>query len=494
MKVALINARVSYSSVMPIGLLSIGTLLDRDGHRVRVIDDRYDDAAFIDHLTPLNPDIIGISFLTTEFQRANELIGLCRYAFPDSIICAGGHHVTALPERSLRELDIDFCVLSEGELTMEEICRETTADIKDKKISHIKGIAFLDGERFIRTGPRPFIPDLDALPIIDRGLLVGEPGWYFTLPGTIRGQLIERCATIMTSRGCPGNCYFCSSRGMWSNRVRYRSADNVLDEIELLIDTYGIKGLFFLDDTFTAKRKWLLDFCKKFKKRGIRLKWGCSARVSTINDEVLAAMKEIGCVQLDFGVESGCDTTLRTLRKGQNVRQIRKAFEAVHRNRMKCLACFIIGVPGETREEMDMTFQLAREINPDFALFSILTPLPGSPLYDMALENNWLPGHPDFGKDWSIRHSDMPVMNVEISKEELLRIRQKMEDHFFFRNYLYYLIPLARQPKFILQLIYQLFRAPKKYAGYLAGAKTRKFSGFIETIYYDYKEWMAKKL
>jgi radical SAM superfamily enzyme YgiQ (UPF0313 family) len=492
MRIALINARMSWSSVVPTGLLSIATVLKEDGHQVKVFDAYYPDDELLQRILIFQPNLAGISFMTTEYPRAKDIINGLRRTLKNISICAGGYHVSALPERSLKELPIDFVVISEGEKTMSEICKH---DLGSLDLQAIKGVAYLDDYgNFVKTQPREFISNLDDLPIIDRELLDGGMDWYLTLPGNIRGHLVERCTTIITSRGCPGNCLFCSSRAMWTNRVRQRSSDNVLEEIEYLHDRYGIKGLFFLDDTFTANKNWVIEFCNKWEKRGLKLTWGCSARVNTISDEMLASMKSIGCVQLDFGVESGNDKVLKTLHKGQNKQIILKAFDLVHKYGLNSLACFIIGNPGETEFQMLETLEVAKAIKPSFAIFSILTPLPGSPLYDMAIKNNWISGDEDFDMRWSIRHSEMPVMGIEISPKRLLEIRKKFEDKFFYTNYLHYAWPLIKHPKFILMLLFQVVRKLKKYMRLIIGKETRQFSGFIESIYYDYKEYSAQRI
>jgi radical SAM superfamily enzyme YgiQ (UPF0313 family) len=430
--------------------------------------------------------------MTTEYPRANAVIRGLRATMDKVVICAGGYHVSALPERSLRELPLDFVVFSEGERTMVEICRQ---DIRSLKLSDIKGVAYLgENADFLQTAPREFIDNLDDLPAIDRDLLDIGMDWYLTLPGTIRGHLVERCTTILTSRGCPGNCLFCSSRAMWTNKVRQRSPDNVLDEIVYLRDRYGIKGLFFLDDTFTANKVWVFDFCKKWKERGLKIIWGCSARVNTVSGEMLSAMKEIGCVQLDFGVESGNDSILRTLHKGQNKKMILDAFELIHKYKLKAAACFIIGNPGETEAQMLETLAVAKKIKPNFSIFSILTPLPGSPLYNMAIKKGWINENESFDMRWSIRHSDMPVMGIEVPPQRLLQLRKHMEDRFLYTNYFHYFKPLIFHPFFIMQLFYQVIRNPAKYIRYIFGKQSRRFSGFIEAVFYDYKEYSANKL
>jgi anaerobic magnesium-protoporphyrin IX monomethyl ester cyclase len=391
-----------------------------------------------------SPQVLGISLLTTEYPRAAGILSWSKRNLPDTKLSAGGYHVSALPERSLRELPLDVLVMSEGELTMRKLCR---AGFEQSTLPAIRGIAYIDEKaRFVRNLPREFIADLDSLPISDRELLDGGMAWYLTPPGNIRGQYLDRCTTMLTSRGCPGNCIFCSSRAMWTNKVRQRSPENVLDELESLIAKYGLMGLFFLDDTFTARKKWVLDFCRQWQGRGIKLTWGCSARVNTVDDEMLEAMKSTGCVQLDFGVESGNDEVLRRLHKGQNRRIIERAFRSVHRHGLRSLACFIIGNPGETGEQMMETLDVAKRIKPDFAVFSILTPLPGSPLYDIAITEGWITGNESFNIDWSIRHSEHPVMGIEHSPKELLKMRRKMEDAFFLSNYMNYLKGLIRNP------------------------------------------------
>ncbi len=491
MKICFINARNSSSSIIPTGLLSIATLLKKEGHEVSVFDRPMNDDILFHRIKKYNADMIGISFMTTEYNRAKIIIEWCRKNFKKKIIFAGGYHVSALPELSLRDLNLDFVVIGEGEITMLEICNKYSPDLD---LKNIKGIAYIKKNKFIKNLPRPFIENLDTLPVIDRELIDGGIEWYLTLPGNIRGHLIERCTTIITSRGCPGNCIFCSSRAMWSSHVRQRSVKNVIKEIDYLVNKYNIKGLFFLDDTFTYNKKWILKFCKEFSKKNYKIKWGCSSRVNTISDEILYSLKNAGCIQIDFGVESGSDKVLNFMRKGQNKKIIINAFNLIHKYKMKSLACFIIGSPGETKEEMEKTFEIAKKIKPNYAIFSILTPLPGSTLYDMALNNKWIKKNMEFGFSWSIRHSENPIMCIEYSAKELLKIREKMEDYFFIKNYLHYLIPLITKPFFIIQLLYMIFRSPIKYLKYLTGNKTRRFSGFIESIYYDYKDWKAKKI
>jgi anaerobic magnesium-protoporphyrin IX monomethyl ester cyclase len=496
LRIALISARMSWSSVVPTGLLSIGTLLRDDGHAVSVFDAYYGDDQLLQRLAGFKPDLIGVSFMTTEYPRAKSIINACRSRFKEAVICAGGYHVTALPERTLRDLALDFCVLSEGELTMQELCRHAVAELKEPAVLRsIQGLAFLDGGgACVVTPARPFIQDIDALPMIDRELLDGGMGWYLTLPGNIRGHLVPGCTTILTARGCPGNCLFCSSRAMWTSKLRQRSPGRVLDEIQWLQKQYGIRGLFFLDDTFTANKQWVLDFCAEWKRRGIQMTWGCSARVNTVNDDVLKSMKEIGCVQLDFGVESGNDTVLKRLHKGQTRDMIIRAFDLVHKYDLKSLACFIIGNPGESEREILETLDVAKAIRPDFAIFSILTPLPGSPLYAMAIENGWITGKEEFDTNWSIRHSEMPVMGIELSPAQLLQLRKRLEDQFFMTNYWHYLKPLLLHPAFILELLYQVARKPGKYLSILTGSRSRRFSGCVEAMYYDYKEYMAGRI
>lgn len=492
MKIALVNARNSWSSVVPTGLLSIATMLHAHSHEVRVFDAYYSDDELLKRLKQYRPDLAGTSFMTTEYQRASAILQRCRQELPGTILCAGGYHVSALPERSLRELPLDFLVLSEGETTMLEVA---SRDLKNKDLEGVKGVAYLDDSgKFVRNTPREFIPDLDSIPMIDRELLDGGMSWYLTLPGNIRGHFVERCTTILTSRGCPGNCIFCSSRAMWTNRLRQRSVTNVLSEVEFLLGRYCIKGLFFLDDTFTANKSWVLKFCREWQRRKISLTWGCSARVNTVDDEMVEAMKEAGCVQLDFGVESGNDEVLKSLHKGQNRRIIERAFESVHRHGLKSLACFIIGTPGETPEQMMETLEVAKCIRPDFAIFSILTPLPGSPLYDIAIEKGWITGQESFNIDWSIRHSEKPVMGVTVTPERLLQIRSKMEDAFFFTNYLGYAKPLLQNPSFVLGLLAQVLLEPTKYLQIMLGNRSRRFSGVVENLYYDYKRRMAQKI
>ncbi|MHC4544013.1 MAG: B12-binding domain-containing radical SAM protein [Planctomycetota bacterium] len=428
MKIALINPRIeTYSSSLPpLGLLCIGAVLEKENYDVRIFDPLPSDEEDIKKIIDFQPDIIGMSVLTTYVNRAKHIISTLKKQLKSSVLVIGGVHPTALAEESLDFFEADFVVIGEGEITMKELCSRLK---KIQSVETIKGIAFRKEGLIIKTSPREPIQDLDELPYPARHLIEFEK--YLFPPGVIRGFWSERCTSLMTSRGCPFQCIWCGTQTIFGHKVRRRSVDNVIGEIELLQRDYKIDSLWFVDDTFTLNKKWLLEFCNKLMERRINLKWGCQAHVTTINKEMVDAMKEAGLVQLDFGVESGSERVLRALKKGSTEKAIRNAFYITKKAGVRRMATFMFGNPGEEIEDIKKTFKLAKEIKPDFVSSFFLTPFPGTELMEIAKGKDWLSG-----EDYSVGGlKKEPMLEIYFSVQELRRIRRSFQRQFFWANF-----------------------------------------------------------
>jgi radical SAM superfamily enzyme YgiQ (UPF0313 family) len=207
---------------------------------------------------------------------------------------------------------------------------------------------------------------------------------FYTEPhdSFIRGMIISG-SVVFTSRGCPYRCAFCSSRNVFGKSVRCRSAKNVVDEIEFLVNNYGIDGFYILDDTFTVIKKHVINICNELKRRKLDLIWGCETRVNLINTNILRIMKDSGCVQIDFGVESGSQKILNILQKDITIRQIKRAFNLCHKLGIRTYANFMINNPQETFEDIEKTRKLAKTIKPTYSDVWITTPFPGTKLEEM---------------------------------------------------------------------------------------------------------------
>jgi len=379
----------------PLGLLTLGTMLKRfTDHEVKICDECVDDIAESD-IDSFKPDLVGISITTPLMQRA---AAIAAHAKKRGITVAmGGPHVSAVPEQVLEESEADVAAVGEGDFIIGDICNQ-------KPWEEIDGIAYkVNGS--IRVNPRrPPIHDLDALPYPARNLLDiqkyhsdGELG--FPLP---RRESLMR---LFTSRGCQYRCGFCASYNVWGRSVRYRSAESVLDEINRIISDYGVRNFVFMDDFFTASLERVQKICEMILQQGLKVRWVCSSRINMPKD-ILQVMKQAGCSLISFGIESGSDKVLKSIRKGQSREQIFKTFQMTKEIGIRTKTTFIVGLPAEGEEDFEQTMKLLLKINPDYLWVSMFFPFPGTELYDTIKASN---NDFDFNKV-SYFHSNDPVV------------------------------------------------------------------------------------
>lgn len=345
---------------MPLGLLHIASYLREKG-----IDIQFLDLASVDESNWVFPsgDIFGISVCVSHDEILRKMARKIKDKYPNSIIVAGGPHASTCPEHILSSSDVDIAVKGEGEISFYEIA-------SGKNISDINGIFFKQGNAIISNPEREVISDIDSLPYPAWDLLNLEA--YNAIVSyhdvSIRG------ATIITARGCPFNCAFCGSPFLNKRVVRFHSVGYVLKEIEILVNKYGFKGLCFVDDVFTLDKKRLLEICDGLKKFAI--KWRCLARCDTVNFEMLKAMKDAGCTQVDFGIESGSQKILDVVNKKVTVEKQKDAVLMAKAAGLLPKVCIIIGLPGEDEESIAQTKEFLKEVNVK-CNFGFFVPLPG---------------------------------------------------------------------------------------------------------------------
>jgi len=492
MKVALIYFRENFTPAPPMGLVYLGTVLERAGYEVMVVDSFPGfNETNIEKVCAFNPDLIGISVLTTGHQIASKYTKILKDRLRDTLLCWGGVHPTSIPFDILAsEKEVDFVVVGEGEETILEVCNTLASSTGGRGLLDIKGVVFRDNGKIIDNGKREFVPDLDSLPIPNRGLLrTPRYSWYMSPPGIIRGQFLEGITTIYTSRGCPYNCIFCCSHETAGRKLRQRSVENVLEEIRYLWKDYSIKGLYFNDDTFGLDKDWTDEFCAALRKEKYKLVWGCQTRAHLVDKKFLSALKSAGCIQVDIGCESGSNKVLRNLQKGVTVEQIINAFQCAKEVGIDTYATFILGSPGETLGDVKKTEKVAKMIN-SRVNFLLMVPYPGSKMFEMAKENGWLIDKElHFSENWTNKQSENPVMEINFKSKDLLRMRAKLQNQFFWKNNLKIGLSFAYHPLYISRIFFILIRYPGIILAALSTAiKERKFSIFIETVYQKYNE------
>lgn len=390
MKIVLINPPREIPQIAdypPIGLLYIGAVADRQGHEIKIIDAAswsWDE--LINAVRDESPDMIGITCWTIERGQAFKTAHVCKQAAPEAKIVFGGPHATAFPEHMFIKAPADYVVLGEGEETFGELVEALSLSAS---VDHIAGLAYMGKEGLIRTAARPLIKDLDAIPLplhdqIDYSRYNGN----YDTP--------RKSAAIITSRGCPFQCIYCSSTVYWGNKLRKRSVDNVMTEIEKLYFKHGIRALLLFDDNLTIDRNRCIALSKALIDRDLDLIWAAEGSVG-VDEETLTWMHRAGCYRIDFGVESGSPQILKNINKAFKIEDAKRAFQLCKKIGIRPNAYLILGSPGETRKTVDETISLMAQIQPD-----VSTPraglwiLPNTRLYDLSVhqgvisERSWL--------------------------------------------------------------------------------------------------------
>lgn len=343
----------------------------------------------IKQLKNISTDIYGISCYTPEYYEVFNLAKKIRKINPKAKIIVGGIHPTLYPNELLEEekTPIDFEIIGEGEEILFELVKAIRN--KSKEISKIKGIVYIDKKtkKIIKTPLPPIQENLDEISFADYDQIDME---YYSnaSPYSIRGCFL-RSAYILATRGCPSTCTFCVAKKLrqyngGGKYTRVRSAKNLIKEIKHLYLKYKIDSFYFIDDLFTINQNNVKEFCHLLKKEKLNLLWGCSAKVSTLNEDLLKIMSKSGCIQIDFGVERGSDKALNDVKKGISTKTISEIFYICHKFHIRTFANFLVNLPNETKKDLNDIMSFARKIKPDITSINVFTPYPGTEIYDQS--------------------------------------------------------------------------------------------------------------
>lgn len=404
----------------PLGMLYVAATARINKHKVDVYDAGIDglERALL-FIKTKDYDVFAFSLYTTNLLDTYDFIDQIRKDGYKNIIVVGGPHATALPKQTMLECsNIDYLVYGEGEETFVELL-DVLGD--SKKIEDVKGVYYRDKGKILNTESRPYIENLDT---------IQTPAWdlvdkhKYPMDMVLRGKKV---ATIITSRGCPYNCDFCS-KAVFGTRYRRRSPENVVREIKFLKEVNKVDELYFVDDLFAFDRNWLNRFYEELGKEQINLPWKCLGRVDKLNFDDYKKMRQHGCYVIEFGIESGNNEILKDIHKNittkqavDAVREAKKAGLAVH-------TFWIFGHKLDTEETIKETVNLAMCINSDFVSFFVLVPFPGTKVYKYLPE--------DLRYHWdriSYYHKNTePISICNVSPKRLL----ELENYAFFRYFL----------------------------------------------------------
>ena len=359
----------------PIGLAYMAAVLEREGAEVEIIDAtvlKLSPGEVVNILLERKPDVVGVSAMTA----------ICNYAaqiaqkLPASILkVTGGPHPSGLPQ-DLVTRGFDVAVRGEGEMTMLDL-------VKGEPFEKIPGISFMRDGCIVHNPPRKPL-DPNTLPQPARHLLAsfGTKRPYF-----LTGTRYFPWAPLFTTRGCPYNCYYCNKQ-VYGRRFSHRSVENVTDEILTLINDHGVREFAVFDDCFNADLAWaekILDFIIS-SKLNIKLRFANGLRIENINKVFVGKLVRAGCIHVDYGIESGDEAILKKIPKNYTAETVRKAVLITRKAGIFTCGLFILGLLGDTKETMEKTIDFARELTLDAAFFSILTPYPGTQLWNMVQE------------------------------------------------------------------------------------------------------------
>lgn len=415
----------------PLGLAMVAAVLEENGHSIKILD--LPTAMFSENSLSMaihheKPDIVGITAVTPTINSAVSVAKKIKEIDSDIPIVLGGAHATILPEETLKNApEIDMIVRGEGEQTTLELIKVLEENPSD--VSKVLGVTYREGVS-IRSNPaRPPILDLDALPFPAFHLLPVIGKYRLHPPFGRRSPVMP----IITSRGCPYRCIFCS-KSVCGKNYRSNSPSYVVDEIRFLNEKFGVNEIKFYDDVFTLDKKRVIAICKLLKEQGIDIPWTCETRVNLVDSKLLRIMKDSGCYMIAYGVESGNQGVLNSLKKDITLKQVTEAFKLTHDVGIGTVAYFMLGSPEETSETIDETVEFAKKIDPDFAQFSITTPYPGTELYNLAVEEGYMPEKWEEYMYADLKSVDIPGFGTKtLSGEELRDWNKKAYASFYLR-------------------------------------------------------------
>ena len=401
---------------VPMGIAYLASALRQNGVTT-LYQDLHDDSWISVELLLRRerPDVVGISCFTLGRANAHQLATEARQVLPKARIVMGGPHATFFPEHVLANPAVDVVVLGEGEEAIVELVERFE---QGGDLTGIPGLALRSQGKVIYTEPRRRTEDLDGLAFpaydsFDLSLYKSPeiPKQYRSLTGT----------HILSSRGCPFHCGFCSVNRFFEGRWARRSPGNVADELEHLIEDLHVHHIYFSDDLFTLDRQRVLDLCREIIDRKLHFVWMAETRVDLVDEELLVWMNKAGCYRIYYGVESGSPRVLKAANKGFTAEHVRRAFALTHDAGMEPCCFLMVGNPGENAETIDETIELIREIRPATRpILGINTLLPASPQYERAKEmglisdNYWLEDGPP------------PPYTVELSVDDLIYLQIRL--------------------------------------------------------------------
>ena len=403
---------------VPIGLAYVASALEKSDYEVQVLDNYLLEKPMEEVkaiFAKLNPKIVGITCSSVTYSRVIETAKAVKETVSSCRVVVGGWHASYEPETLLRNPEVDYVIMGEGERAMVQLASFLLKGEKTCELSKIAGLAYMHDGKILQN-PRRFIANMDEIPF---------PAWHL-LPMNHYNRVIEYLNVkpvdnMSIARGCPFNCAFCETTGLMGKTCRTFSPQRVIDEIKYLMANFGTKGIYFINDNFTIKKKETIELCHLMKQNKLELEWVCDTRADLLSNEILQEMHEAGCKTVWFGVESGSPRILEKINKGVTIEQTEKAFKMCRDHGVLTACSFLLGIPGETVDDMKASFKFARKLDPDFCRWNIYIAVPGSPMYDEVIQNKLY----DVIEDYAAY-----VKTADFDYSSLLKIQRQFQSNF----------------------------------------------------------------
>lgn len=407
---------------LPLG--GLAAWVRHSGFDVRLIDLHVEnvypkDAA--DRVREYDPHVVALTAKTLGWPAVIEIAQMVKATCPNTVVVVGGPHLSIYAEESMTWECFDIAVVGDGEETFLEICERVESK---SELTDVLGtvVRMPDGE-IVRNPPRPLSRSINKYPQTAWDLIPIEDYNCLTL--------LRPFATMVTTRGCPWHCGYCSQ--VYSEKLRFRAVNLVVDEMEYLVKQRGVREIVFFDETFTIGKKRMMKFSDEVQRRGIKVKFNIRARVDTVDRDVVRALKKAGLRSIHMGVEAGTDRVLKIMNKQITREQTERAFRICREEGVDTRGYFMIGYYDATPQDIEDTIQFAAGIGLDWASFSVATALPATDLYRIAQERGYVDG--DFWKQYTIDGGGViPQLETETFTAEMLRAyRTKAYMNFYLR-------------------------------------------------------------
>lgn len=361
----------------PLGLLYVASYLKANGYKDVIVRDADASATpltqLLKEIETIMPDVVAIPAFTNAFHDVHRLAQGIKKINSKTHICIAGPHVKHFRKETLSFPEVDSTICGDGEIPFFHLVQYLDGKTSNPKFH---GLSIKTSRELIESTESYSIENIDSLPFPDRTAV--DITRYHSIVSSHKFM-----TTMISMRGCPFQCIFCAI----DRHVKMRSAESVVKEL-IEISKLGINEVHFVDETFNLSKQRLMDICKGILNSGIKIEFSIRCRIKPFDDEMMQLLKQVGCMRIFFGIEAGTQKTLDRMRKNLTIKDIEDTIVLVRKYKMEWVGFFMLAFPGETYEDSRKTIEFAKKLNPNFAQFSIVTPVPGAPLYEEAMKDS----------------------------------------------------------------------------------------------------------